>query len=152
MKESEITDIFNQLKDFDKETISSRIKKDIETKSSTPSPGVMGGGLGGLLLGGAICGCAGAAIAGAAIGPKQDNPEDTYNRAMDGCKQQLKNPVISEKVKNLLKDNTKTVNCTLEIIQLVAPAVAQIYGGLSAMTIVGSLMILCKQGINNYLS
>lgn len=68
------------------------------------------------------------------------------------CKKVIANPSISTKIKTLLKNNPKYVNCTLEIIQLVAPAVAQIYGGLSALTIVGTLIIMCKQGIQNYLS
>ena len=68
------------------------------------------------------------------------------------CKKVIANPSISTKIKTLLKNNPKYVNCTLEIIQLVAPAVAQIYGGLSALTIVGTLTIMCKQGIQNYLS
>ena len=68
------------------------------------------------------------------------------------CKKVIANPSISTKIKTLLKNNPKYVNCTLEIIQLVAPAVAQIYGGLSALTIVGTLTIMCKQGIQNFLS
>lgn len=68
------------------------------------------------------------------------------------CQKVIANPSISTKIKTLLKNNPKYVNCTLEIIQLVAPAVAQIYGGLSALTIVGTLTIMCKQGIQDYLS
>jgi len=74
----------------------------------------------------------------------------TPDKVMDVCKKSIAN--ASQSIRQILQNNPKTTNYSLEIIQLVAPAIAQQYGGISSMAIVGTLSILCKQGITNYIS
>ncbi len=74
----------------------------------------------------------------------------TSEEVMDVCKTYVMKS--SSSIKEILRKNPKVTNYALDVIQLVAPAIAQQYGGLSSMAIVGSLSILCKQGITNYIA
>ena len=100
----------------------------------------------------------GAAIGNLIFGRKRQNDgKQTEIIAQQDCK--AKSEYIcrgainkfQENIKDILRKNAKTTNYTLEIIQLLAPAIAQQFGGLSSMAIVGSITILCKQGIQNYI-
>ena len=56
-----------------------------------------------------------------------------------------------DKIKKIIKKNPNYTKYTLEIIQLIAPVIAQKYAGIPALSIVGAITLLCKQGINNFL-
>lgn len=73
------------------------------------------------------------------------------NDIIEACKKEMEKPEVSY-LMQILKDNPNAVKNILEIIQLVVPAIAQVYGGLSALTIVGSIMIVIKQNVQNYLA
>ncbi len=57
----------------------------------------------------------------------------------------------SAKIKAILKNNPKSTNYALNVIQLLVPAIAQQYSGIPAMAIVGSITLLCRQGIENFI-
>lgn len=57
----------------------------------------------------------------------------------------------STKIKTILQENRQKTNYALNIIQLLAPAIAQQYSGIPAMAIVGSITLLCRQGIDNFI-
>lgn len=56
---------------------------------------------------------------------------------------------FSNDIKAILKNNPKTTNYALNVIQLLVPAIAQQYSGIPAMAIVGSITLLCRQGLEN---
>ena len=56
-----------------------------------------------------------------------------------------------DKIKKIIKKNPNYTKYTLEIIQLIAPVIAQKYAGIPALSIVGAITLLCKQGISNFL-
>lgn len=58
---------------------------------------------------------------------------------------------FSADLKAILKNNPKSTNYALNVIQLLAPAIAQQYSGIPAMAIVGSITLLCRQGIENFI-
>lgn len=58
---------------------------------------------------------------------------------------------FSNDIKAILKNNPKTTNYALNVIQLLFPAIAQQYSGIPAMAIVGSITLLCRQGIENFI-
>ena len=58
---------------------------------------------------------------------------------------------FSNDIKAILKNNPKTTNYALNVIQLLVPAIAQQYSGIPAMAIVGSITLLCRQGIENFI-
>ena len=58
---------------------------------------------------------------------------------------------FSNDIKAILKNNPKTTNYALNVIQLLAPAIAQQYSGIPAMAIVGSITLLCRQGLENFI-
>ena len=65
------------------------------------------------------------------------------------CKKYAKE--FSADIKEILKNNPKTTNYALNVIQLLVPAIAQQYSGIPAMAIVGSITLLCRQGIENFI-
>ena len=71
------------------------------------------------------------------------------NFIIEICKKYAKK--YSSEIKIILQDNPQTTNYILNIIQLLAPAIAQQYSGIPAMAIVGSITILCRQGIDNFI-
>ena len=58
---------------------------------------------------------------------------------------------FSNDIKAILKNNPKITNYALNVIQLLAPAIAQQYSGIPAMAIVGSITLLCRQGLENFI-
>jgi hypothetical protein len=65
------------------------------------------------------------------------------------CKDTIKKN--SSTIKEILQKHPNYTNYVIDIIMLLAPAIAQQYLGISAMAIVGSITIICKQGIHSYL-
>lgn len=65
------------------------------------------------------------------------------------CKKYAKE--FSADIKEILKNNPKTTNYALNVIQLLVPAIAQQYSGIPAMAIVGSITLLCRQGLENFI-
>ena len=59
---------------------------------------------------------------------------------------------LSSEIKTIIKNNPQKTNFTLNIIQLLAPAIAQQYSGITAMALIGSITLLCRQGIENYIN
>lgn len=51
------------------------------------------------------------------------------------------------KIHSIIASNPKTSKCIMDIICLLAPAIAQQYTGFSGMAIVGTLTIMCKQNL-----
>lgn len=50
-------------------------------------------------------------------------------------------------IRNLIQNNPKTSKGIMDIVLLLAPAIAQQYTGISGMAIVGTLTIICKQNL-----
>jgi len=71
------------------------------------------------------------------------------NSIIEICKESVKE--FSADIKEILKNNPKTTNYALNVIQLLVPAIAQQYSGIPAMAIVGSITLLCRQGIENFI-
>ena len=65
------------------------------------------------------------------------------------CKESIKKNKF--RIKEILQNNPNYTNYVIDVIMLLAPAIAQEYFGISAMAIVGSITIICKQGIHSYL-
>lgn len=57
----------------------------------------------------------------------------------------------SSTIRSIMKKYPHSTEYILEILHLLAPAIAQQYTGLSGLAIIGTLTILCKQGISEYL-
>ena len=71
------------------------------------------------------------------------------NLIIEICKEYVND--FSNDIKAILKNNPKTTNYALNVIQLLVPAIAQQYSGIPAMAIVGSITLLCRQGIENFI-
>lgn len=54
-------------------------------------------------------------------------------------------------IKVILKNNPNNTNYIIEIVHLLAPAIAQQYLGFSGMAIVGTITLLCRQGITKFI-
>jgi hypothetical protein len=52
---------------------------------------------------------------------------------------------------DIAKYKNKTTEYFIDIIQVIAPAIAQQYSGIPAMAIVAALTIMCRKGIFRYL-
>ncbi len=76
------------------------------------------------------------------ISPKYD-----YSEVRNICINQLES--AKRKIAGMKNTNPNGTNITLEIIQLVAPTVAQLCVGLSGFIIVGTLVIIIKHHIVN---
>lgn len=51
------------------------------------------------------------------------------------------------KIRDIINHNPKTSKSIMDIVVLLAPAIAQQYTGISGMAIVGALTIFCKQNL-----
>lgn len=71
------------------------------------------------------------------------------NSLTEICKEYAKE--FSSEIRALLRNNPKTTNYAFNVIQLLAPAIAQQYSGIPALAIVGSITLLCRQGIENFI-
>ena len=96
----------------------------------------------------------GASIGGFAgvAGPTNSGPitkKGKANALLEICKEHITR--YSSEIKLSLRNNPQKTNFVFDIIVLIAPAIAQQYSGLPAMAIVGSITLLCRQGIENYL-
>lgn len=130
MTNQEINRLYNQLDGLSPEEIEKIVSKELGVAAGG---GIVGAGI----FAGAICGAV-------------FNNKWTPEKVMAICKTSVAN--ASQSIRKIMHDNPKATNYSLEIIQLVDPAIAQQYCGISGMAIVGSLSILCKQGISNYIS
>lgn len=50
-------------------------------------------------------------------------------------------------IRTIINNNPKTSRCIMDIVVLLAPAIAQQFSGMSGMAIVGTLTIICKQNL-----
>ena len=98
------------------------------------------------LGGGALAAGSGAAILGHLAIANGLPPSSTL---FEICKKYAKD--FSSEIKVILKNYPKATNYALNVIQLLAPAIAQQYSGIPAMAIVGSITLLCRQGIENFI-
>ncbi len=78
----------------------------------------------------------------------KENPKTSINLELI-CKEYIRKN--SSTIKEILQKHPNYTNYVIDIIMLLAPAIAQQYFGISAMAIVGSITIICKQGIHSYL-
>lgn len=78
-----------------------------------------------------------------------DDKNQAANSIIEICKESVKE--FSADIKEILKNNPKTTNYALNVIQLLVPAIAQQYSGIPAKAIVGSITLLCRQGLENFI-
>lgn len=79
--------------------------------------------------------------------PDIENP--TPEELEEVCKESIKENSFS--IKQILKKHPNYTNCIIDIITLLAPAIAQQYIGIPGIAIVGTITVICKQGIHTYL-
>lgn len=53
-----------------------------------------------------------------------------------------------DSIKQIIHNHPTISNFTLEVVQLIVPVIAQSYAGIPALAVVGSIILLCKQGLN----
>lgn len=128
----EIERLFRQIEGDNTNEIENIISKEIKAQNS----------IGGILAGAGF----GALFEGLFFGVRTaSNVESKKEALYSACRTAIYDK--REEIRKIMKDNTKTTNYILEIVQLIAPAVAQVYLGMSGLAIVGAITILCKQGI-----
>ncbi len=146
MDNLELEEIYKSLEGKNEAEIKQMISDSISNSavSSNPLAGVLTGAFADAIPSFSPFG----SIFGSLFGSKP-SADERANKFLDTCK--LTVASYSKSIKDILQKNEKTTNFTLEIIQLVAPVIAQQYAGLPALTIVGAITILCKQGITKYI-
>lgn len=65
------------------------------------------------------------------------------------CKLTIKSR--SNAIKDILRKSPSTTNCVIDILSLVVPIIVEQYAGIPEMAVVGTVVILFKQGIQTYL-
>ncbi len=110
-----------------------------------------------------IAGLGGGLLAGCTIGNILENESEGFGWIIGGSQRKRKpSSVLIEickdyastyksEIKTILKKNPQTTRYILNIIQLLVPAIAQQYSGIPALAIVGSVILLCRQGIENFI-
>lgn len=73
------------------------------------------------------------------------------NRLQDVCVSLANSHKYKNQIRLILQSNPQSTNFVINIIQLLAPAIAQQFYGIPMMAVVGSLTILCRQGIEKFL-
>ncbi len=146
MDNQELEEIYKSLEGKNEAEIKQMISDNISNsaESSNPLAGVLSGAFADAIPGFFSYG----SIFGSLFGSKP-SADERANEFLDTCK--LTVALYSKSIKDILHKNEKTTNFTLEIIQLVAPVIAQQNAGLPALIIVGAITILCKQGITKYI-
>jgi hypothetical protein len=81
--------------------------------------------------------------------PDPDIEYPTPEELEEVCKESIKENSFS--IKQILKKHPNYTNCIIDIITLLAPAIAQQYIGIPGIAIVGTITVICKQGIHTYL-
>jgi len=155
----ELAELYAQIESKSDEEIESLINKQSEAIITGLEDAVLKGGVLGAGLGagaGAIAECIKIDIGASKIGNwlkkvfggGADKNQPTIP-LIEICKDYVNE--FSNDIKAILKNNPKTTNYALNVIQLLVPAIAQQYSGIPAMAIVGSITLLCRQGIENFI-
>jgi len=87
---------------------------------------------------------------------KNDNnsniENDTSNKPYLGYELLSVMMKFKKEIITILHNNPKSSSYVLDIIQIVAPAMAQEYSGVPLMIIVAAIIIICKNGIINFIN
>lgn len=146
MTQEEALKCFRQIEGYEVKQI-----RELVAKELCPNCGF--GAIAGAKLGfniGTAIGTAIGAEVGAAFGLSNALDTERQQEELETiCKDTIKKN--SSTIKEILQKHPNYTNYVIDIIMLLAPAIAQQYLGISAMAIVGSITIICKQGINAYL-
>lgn len=138
MTEYEIKSIYNQIERLSSSEIQNRI--DREFSSSYVGGAAVGAGFGGLI---------GSAIGGfwGAISNWDDNDKSTQKQKEleRACRKSW--DLNINQIRTIIQKNPKTSKGIMDIVLLLAPAIAQQYTGISGMAIVGTITIICKQNL-----
>lgn len=138
----ELSKLYSQIENKSNKEIKALINDESETIFS----GLEGAAVKGLIVG------AGANFSlGGLFGKfgRGSGKEQSANSLIEICKEYAKE--FSTEIKAILKNNPKSTNYALNVIQLLAPAIAQQYSGIPALAIVGSITLLCRQGLENFI-
>ena len=144
MTQSEALEYYKRIENFNTQEIRNLVEKELRPSLNQVVAGAamdMIGSIAGAFLGAPI-----AAIAGSDSGHTLTH---TPEEVEDICKDSIKNN--SSTIKQILQKHPNYTNYVIDIIMLLAPAIAQQYIGIPGIAIVGSITILCKQGIQAYL-
>ena len=144
MTQSEALEYYKRIEDFNTQEIRNLVEKELRPSLNQTVAGAamdMIGRIADALLGAPI-----AALAESASGHTLTH---TPEEVEDICKNSIKNN--SSTIKQILQKHPHYTNYVIDIIMLLAPAIAQQYIGIPGLAIVGSITILCKQGIQAYL-
>ncbi len=144
MTQSEALEYYKQIEFFDSKEIRKLIKKELQPSLNQIARDAALGILC-RIAGGLFGGPVGAAAGGPINVRSTPSPEDVESI----CKDSIKNN--SSSIKQILQKHPNYTNYVIDIIMLLAPAIAQQYIGIPGIAIVGSITILCKQGIQAYL-
>ena len=145
MTRDEATNIYAEIGDLSTNEINSIIARELRRNNVLRS--VIGTAA---AISGGIVGNIGG-VAGAAL--NVPSPESNIVKSQEELEVICKEAITKNKksIKEILKSHPKSTNYVIDIIMLMAPAITQQYLGISAMAIVGSIVILCRQGLTSYL-
>lgn len=130
MTNSEIESIFLQIEGLSSSEIQNRVNQ--ELSKSPSADGELGS-----LFGNAV-------FTSFSLG-KTNKTEYNKKNLEDVCKKSWE--LNRTKIHSIILNNPKTSKSIMDIVMLLAPAIAQQYTGFSGMAIVGTLTILCKQNL-----
>lgn len=145
MTRDEATNIYAEIGDLSTNEINSIIARELRRNNVLRS--VIGTAA---AISGGIVGNIGG-VAGAAL--NVPSPESNIVKSQEELEVICKEAITKNKksIKEILKSHPKSTNYVIDIIMLMVPAITQQYLGISAMAIVGSIVILCRQGLTSYL-
>ena len=144
----ELSKLYSQIENKSNKEIKALINDESETFFS----GLEGAALKGLIAGAGAGTSAGAIIDFGWFKRKSDRgagKKQSANSLIEICKEYAKE--FSTEIKAILKNNPKSTNYALNVIQLLAPAIAQQYSGIPALAIVGSITLLCRPGLEHFI-
>ena len=138
MTESEIKSLYYQIEGLSTSEIQSRVDQEFSDSVDYVAEDIVGAAATGIL------GYAAAAVS---------LVSRIFNRRRNVSPEELKaacnkswNLNITQ-IRTIIDNNPKTSRCIMDIVILLAPAIAQQYTGMSGMAIVGTLTIICKQNL-----
>lgn len=129
MTEKEIKSLYNQIEELS----TSEIQHYVDNELVTPSNGSLTPNLG-LLGAGAMCGFG-----------ILNKTQSSASELKHACEKAWNHNI--SRIRNIINNNPKTSKTIMDILLLLAPAIAQQHTGISGMAIVGTLTILCKQNL-----
>ena len=144
MTKSEALEYYKRIENFNTQEIRNLVEKELRPSLNQAVAGAAMGMIG--RIAGALLGAQIAALAGS---DDSHTLTHTPEEVEDICKDSIKNN--SSTIKQILQKHPYYTNWVIEIVMLLAPAIAQQYIGIPGLAIVGSITILCKQGIQAYL-